>query len=168
MNSGHLLHAPTAAAGLMYLILVVLGPIMGVIGSYHLMIAAIMGKLYSNSLLVIFNSRAKISSLASGREHSEFAVNSDLFSSRGHRLVFRRSITIPDVLESPHVSEAEPGSSDLGGEGGDNLQEGKARFGPLSEQENTDDLRLMDPRAVPARTNPPKIDPGVHGFVFIR
>lgn len=152
----------------MYLILVVLGPIIGVIGSYHLMIAAIMGKLYSNSLLVIFNSRAKISSLANGRELSDFVVNSDLFSTRSHRLAFRRSITVPDASESTHDSEADLGSSNLGVEGGDDLQKGKARFVPPLEQRNTDDLRLMDPRAVPPRTNPPKIDPGVHGFFVMR
>jgi len=163
--------AITAAAGLMYVILVVCGPIIGVTGSYYIMIAAIMGKLYSNSLLVIFNSRAKISSLASDRELSEFVVNSDLFGSRNQRLAFRRSITLPDASGTfgiPDGSEVELGSSDLRGEGGGNMQKGKARFGASLEPQTTDDLRLMDPRAVPARTNPPKIDPGVHGFVFIR
>ncbi|KAJ3560273.1 hypothetical protein NP233_g10950 [Leucocoprinus birnbaumii] len=160
----------TATAGLMYVVLVVCGPIIGVVGSYYITIAAIMGKLYSNSLLVIFNSRAKISGSTNGAENSDLVINSDMFSSRiGHRLVFRRSLTVPDPTETLpiDISDAERGIGGLGSSPRDGAQKETVRSS--LEQHLDDDPRLMDPRHVPSRSNPPpKIDPGVHGFVFIR
>lgn len=163
--------ALTATAGLMYVVLIVCGPIIGVVGSYYITIAAIMGKLYSNSLLVIFNSRAKISGPTDGVENSDLVINSELFSSRiGHRLVFRRSLTVPDpteILPAQDISDAERGVRVPGGSSCGGVR--KEVVSSALEERPSDDPWLLDPRSVPTRSNPPpKVDPGVHGFVFIR
>jgi hypothetical protein len=112
-----------ATAGLMYVVLIVCGPIIGIFGSYYITVAAIMDKLYSNSLLVIFNSRAKISGPTNGNgiEDSDMIVDSRV----GGRLVFRRSITAPDPTET------------LQPRGSSNMEERELRDpgGPISDSE---------------------------------
>lgn len=156
----------------MYLVLVVCGPIIGVVGSYYITIAAIMGKLYSNSLLIIFNSRAKIAASTNGANNSDLVINSNLFGSRDHRLAFRRSITAPDLAESFEMNDNSEVELEAGGSSSDarvNVRKGKRRASSPLSQRISDNHRLMDPRSVPSRsTNPPRIDPGVHGFVVFR
>lgn len=153
---------------MMYVVLIVCGPMIGIVGSYYITIAAVMGKLYSNSLLIIFNSRAKISGPTHGAESSDLVVNSNLFDSHGHRLVFRRSITVPDRAES--FGMAFTAGVELGaGDSGDNSWANKRKESQTAALSVEHEPCPMDPRLVPSRsTNPPKIDPGVHGFVFIR